>query len=91
MTLIFTFVEWQALGHDTNSLCVDPWFVSTNSASINLHIIKESPCRAHGTASFNGINAPSTDIDGDSRPQGQGYDMGSDEVNVPSRTMIIFF
>jgi hypothetical protein len=39
------------------------------------HLTADSPCIDTGTSE----GAPSDDIDGDTRPQGQGYDMGADE------------
>lgn len=42
------------------------------------HLTASSPCVDAGTA----FEAPDYDIDGDSRPQGNGYDMGSDELSV---------
>jgi hypothetical protein len=35
-----------------------------------------------GAASHAGVNAPATDIDGDTRPSGAGYDAGSDELTA---------
>ena len=42
------------------------------------HLRVSSPCVDAGTA----FEAPDYDIDGDSRPQGNTYDMGSDELSV---------
>ncbi len=50
----------------------DPLFVGSG----DYHIQAGSPCIDTGSAT----GAPSDDIDGDSRPQGAGYDMGSDEA-----------
>lgn len=47
----------------------------SNAASGDYHLQLGSPCIDAGTSS----GAPVTDIDGDSRPQGLGYEMGSDE------------
>jgi len=49
----------------------DPLFVS----GIDYHLTEGSPCIDQGTSE----GAPDHDIDGDSRPLGEGYDMGSDE------------
>ena len=39
------------------------------------HLKSNSPAIDEGTST----GAPADDIDGDARPQGAGYDMGSDE------------
>lgn len=54
-----------------HNIDADPNFVSVG----DYHITASSPCIDKGT----GDGAPSDDIDGDSRPQGLGYDMGADE------------
>ncbi len=41
-----------------------------------------SPACNLGAASRGGVNAPTTDIDGDTRPSGGGYDAGSDELTA---------
>jgi parallel beta-helix repeat protein len=48
------------------------------------HLTASSPCIDKGTSSIDDvggtpINAPDDDIDGDSRPQGDDYDIGADE------------
>jgi parallel beta-helix repeat protein len=43
------------------------------------HLAANSPCIDKATS----VDAPSDDIDGDSRPIGAGYDMGVDEVTCP--------
>ncbi|MBI4848076.1 MAG: DUF2341 domain-containing protein, partial [Nitrospirae bacterium] len=63
-------------GQDSHSISSNPSLVS----STDLHIQSNSPCINIGTASFNSTSAPATDIDGDSRPGGAGYDMGADEI-----------
>ncbi len=56
----------------------DPRFMDVSDPSpVNwdLHLQSSSPCIDTGTSK----GAPNHDIDGDSRPQGAGYDMGADE------------
>ena len=49
----------------------------------NMHLREGSPVIDRGSSDA----APSSDIDGDTRPQGQGYDIGADEyVPYPSPT-----
>jgi IPT/TIG domain-containing protein len=43
------------------------------------HLGAGSPSVDSGAASLGGVNAPAFDADGDSRPQGAGFDMGADE------------
>jgi uncharacterized repeat protein (TIGR01451 family) len=44
------------------------------------HITNASPAYNFGAANKSGVNAPSTDIDGQGRPAFGGYDAGADEV-----------
>jgi hypothetical protein len=53
------------------NIFLDPLFVSMTDA----HLTKDSPCIDAGTEE----NAPDNDIDGDSRPEGNGFDIGADE------------
>ena len=58
---------WQGTGN----IDADPLFVGNG----DYHLTAGSPCIDTGT----GEGAPLDDIDGDIRPQGNGYDMGADE------------
>jgi len=53
------------------NIMADPLFVGGG----DYHLTADSPCINAGTDA----GAPANDIDGDIRPQGGGYDMGSDE------------
>jgi len=53
-----------------NNITGDPMYDST------WHITASSPCIDAGTAT----EAPATDIDGDARPNGAGFDIGCDEM-----------
>ena len=58
----------------------DPRFVDVSDpdpVNWDLHLQSSSPCIDTGTSK----GAPTHDIDGDSRPQGAGYDMGADEYD----------
>ena len=54
----------------------DPLFI--DSANGDYHLTDGSPCIDAADA----LGGTSTDLDGDRRPQGDGYDMGSDEFRV---------
>jgi len=54
-----------------------------NQTMENYHLKRSSPCIDTGTS----VGAPDTDIDGDLRPQGEGYDIGADEY-VQSASII---
>jgi len=57
---------------------VDPSFVGVG----DYHIQSSSPVIGQGTAT----GAPADDIDGDTRPQGFGIDMGADEYLIPNNS-----
>ncbi|MBI5664913.1 MAG: right-handed parallel beta-helix repeat-containing protein [Nitrospirae bacterium] len=64
------------INDDTNLLFIDKRDPSaTATIDGDYHLRAGSPCINSGTIT----NAVSPDIDGDSRPQGGGYDMGADE------------
>jgi hypothetical protein len=56
-----------------NNISSDPVFVG--GAPYDLHLQGTSPCIDVGTAS----GAPIVDLDGDTRPNGDGYDIGAYE------------
>lgn len=55
----------------------DPLFVNVSgeSATWDLHLLSGSPCLDSGTS----VDAPETDIEGNARPQGTGFEMGAYE------------
>jgi parallel beta-helix repeat protein len=61
----------------------DPRFV--NADNDDFHIRQDSPCIDKGTAN----GAPATDFDGDTRPQGAGYDIGADEYTAGGRGLSV--
>ena len=69
ITVTYSDVEGGWTG--TGNINANPLFVG----NCNYHLKAGSPCINKGTAT----GAPTSDIDGDSRPQGAGYDIGSDE------------
>jgi parallel beta-helix repeat protein len=72
-TITVTYSDVEGGWTGTGNINADPLFV--DPANGNYHLQSNSPCIDTGTSE----GAPSHDIDGDSRPQGAGYDMGSDE------------
>jgi hypothetical protein len=56
----------------------DPMFVDAAAGNYHIQGISDAVDNANATG------APSDDIDGDSRPQGVGYDIGADEYLTPA-------
>jgi hypothetical protein len=48
-----------------------------NAPMPNLKLLTGSPAIGTGTASFNGVSAPTTDINGTARPSANGYTLGA--------------
>ncbi|HEX2090409.1 MAG TPA: right-handed parallel beta-helix repeat-containing protein [Actinomycetota bacterium] len=70
------FAAWKRYGHDSHSLMVTSmsgFFV--NASGGNYHLASGSPAINRGTT----VPVPN-DIDGQSRPRGSRYDIGSDEA-----------
>ncbi len=59
-----------------NDISHDPVFVDPENGGY--HLQPASPCIDAGTSE----GAPDTDFEGDTRPQGAGYDIGADEVEA---------
>jgi len=62
----------------TGNIAVDPLFVDATNA--DYHLQETSPCIDSGTD----VDAPVTDFEGISRPQGAGFDMGAYEYRDTS-------
>ena len=78
--------SWRAAtGQDAHSVSADPRFMSTGTVSVlrDFRLTRSSPCRNAGTASFLGVAAPLSDLEGDARPHEGSCDIGSDEMAFP--------
>ncbi len=70
-----SFLAW-----GEGNIDADPLFVGGG----DYHLTASSPCIDAGAYA----GAPTTDIDGDTRPDGAGCDMGADEYAFPDLTLI---
>jgi parallel beta-helix repeat protein len=66
----------------------DPKFV--DAANNDFHLLSESPAINKGIDSLQGSAAPAADFDGNSRPDGGGFDIGAFEYKVASATHLQF-
>ena len=73
-TITVTYSDIQGNWTGTGNINALPLFLGNG----NYHLKTISPCINKATSS----GAPSNDIDGDARPQGAGYDIGSDEYKT---------
>jgi hypothetical protein len=78
-TVSYSDVSGSGYTDGGNNIDADPDFVTPSAAypstAGDFHLQSASPCKDLAT----GTGAPDDDIDGDHRPDGIGYDMGSDE------------
>ncbi len=65
------------------NISADPLFVGGGLYDL----LAGSPCINAGTGSYQGINAPGSDIAGTTRAQGTGFDMGAYEFPFPTSTL----
>ena len=73
-----SLTSWQGMGYDTHSLVVqddNQIFVDPNNS--NYHLLQSSQPTNIGTSLVSSV--VSVDLDGVSRPQGSGYDIGAYE------------
>ena len=75
-----TYCDIQGGYSGEGNIDADPLFVGSG----DYHLTEESPCIDAGTSE----GAPDTDIDGNSRPQGAAYDIGSDEYGVTTVLLV---
>jgi len=75
-TIDITYSDIEGGWAGVGNIDADPLFVGDG----DYHLTANSPCIDAGTDNItNYPTLPTDDIDGDARPQGAGYDMGSDE------------
>jgi hypothetical protein len=77
---IVTYSDIQGGFTGTGNIDADPKFV--DAANEDYHLQQGSPCIDTGTPS----GAPATDLEGNPRPQGAGYDMGAYEFLLAKTT-----
>lgn len=83
---IVNLSSWRtATGQDAHSLVAAPAQLFVGVSSSNYHLKAGSPALDAGTASLNGKSAPTTDLEGSSRPSGTGYDIGAFEYQALTR------
>jgi parallel beta-helix repeat protein len=80
-TTVLTLAQWQAqTSQDKHSIIATPAQLFENVTANNYHLIAGSPAIDKGTST----NAPATDLDGNPRPSGSGYDIGAYEFQFAS-------
>ncbi len=75
-SITITYSDIKGSWTGTGNINTDPLFAGSG----DYHLTANSPCINTGT----NAGAPASDIDGDTRPQGIGYDMGADEYKGTS-------
>jgi parallel beta-helix repeat protein len=76
---VYTLAQWQAMGHENNSISADPSILFVNAIKGDYHLKAGSPAIDSGMT----ISSVTTDIEGRSRPQGSAYDIGAYEYPTP--------
>lgn len=91
-TVTSTDVDQAGYSGTNGNVRLSPSFVSTAAAGIgsptsggDFHLNATSPVQGLADAAY----APADDIDGGSRPQGTGDDMGSDEIGAEAPLMVV--
>ena len=74
---ILKLADWQKMtGQDKHSFIATPAMLFASAMANDYHLSAMSPAIDKGTS----LHAPTRDLDGDARPLGAGYDIGSDEL-----------
>ena len=82
-----TLAQWQAqTGQDAHSFISVPSALFANPSGNNYHLKPGSPAIDAGTT----VSAPATDLDGNHRPQGKGFDIGAYELPANSPVKSVF-
>lgn len=76
-----TLAQWQALGNDAHSRIATPAQLFVNPGS-NFHLKSGSPAIDAGRT----LSGVTVDLDGNSRPRGNGYDVGAYESGASAAT-----
>jgi hypothetical protein len=76
---VITLSTWRSGGLEMNSIQATAAQLFANVGAGDYHLSTNSPAVDAGTATVGGVNAPSTDLDGTSRPKGLAYDLGAYE------------
>ncbi|MGB7621819.1 MAG: fibronectin type III domain-containing protein [Terriglobia bacterium] len=74
---VITLAEWQTAGYDGGSFVTTGADLFVNAAGNDYHLKAASPAIDVGRGSFAGVTAPVTDLEGNTRPRGYGYDVGA--------------
>ncbi len=78
-----TLAQWQTqTGQDAHSFVASPSQLFANAASNDYHLSSSSSAIDVGTST----NVPATDLDGNPRPSGKGYDIGACEYQSAAAT-----
>jgi parallel beta-helix repeat protein len=78
---VMTLAQWRtATGQDAHSVATTPTQLFVNVGMNDYHLAAGSPAIDAGTS----LLAPAVDLEGNSRPRGNGFDIGAYESGVPS-------
>ncbi len=79
-TTNLTLAQWKALNFDTHSISSTEAAVFVNPSTHDYHLKTVSTALNIGISTLSSNNAPTTDIEGNPRPSGAGFDIGAYEL-----------